>query len=279
MRFFNFSKTREGESAEKPLISGTDAPIPDFPKVNMSDSFFASIVNLIPACQWKTDREHPEGFRGGKVLTYQKVSESRNHQEVKSQYLFTQWLKAVKIDYPESCKDEWSWLASAWVLFIEYANLVWDSPISGTDYRKGLMWGMVDLFRHGFREVKGFSDSSLISFTVDETELTSPCGHESITLTMSEILKLFPGEHKPKDDVEDNLSTIIPANEETVIDYVSSAVSWKKPADRVCYVCGGSNLWESAAGNIICETCHPPPCEEKVLRRIPVITGKDQPSG
>lgn len=265
MRFFNFSSAREGKLTEKLTIPVPEVSLIDFPKVNISDSFFVSIVKLIPVSHRETEEEYPERFRGDEL----------KNKKVRIENLFTQWLKAVKTDYHESCRDKWSWLASAWVLFIEYANLVWDSPISGTDYRKGLMWGMVDLFWLGFREVKGFSDSSLISFTADEAELTSPCGHE----TMSEILKLFPGEHKPKDDVVDNLSTIILANEETVIDYVSNAASWKKPANMVCYVCGGSNLWESTAGNIICETCHPPPCEDKVLRRIPVIAGKDRPSG
>ncbi len=67
-----------------------------------------------------------------------------------TELLFRRWLKSVKTHYPEQCTDKQAWLLASWILFTEYGNLIWDSPISGTEYRKAVMMNLVDRFKQGF---------------------------------------------------------------------------------------------------------------------------------
>ena len=127
----------EGESVNFLLSEGyigqeTTDPIPDFPPVRISDPFFRKISGFIPV-----------------AATMQKAGSTQD-EHLETESLFKRWLKAVKSHYPEECTDKQAWLLASWILFAEYGNLIWDSPISGTEYRKAVMMNLVDKFQQEF---------------------------------------------------------------------------------------------------------------------------------
>lgn len=132
----------EGESVNFLLSEGyigheTTDPIPDFPPVRISDPFFREIAGLIPLSP-----------------TTQAVDNIQDEPH-ETEILFRRWLKAVKAHYPEQCTDKQAWLLASWILFTEYGNLIWDSPISGTEYRKAVIGGLVDRFQQAFQNLRG----------------------------------------------------------------------------------------------------------------------------
>lgn len=46
----------------------------------------------------------------------------------------------------------------------------------------------------------------------------------------------------------------------------SSKPFWQKESGE-CYVCGGSEAWESTYGVLVCTRCHPPAAENLVKKR------------
>jgi hypothetical protein len=56
--------------------------------------------------------------------------------------------------------------------------------------------------------------------------------------------------------------------------YDPDGIPYIKPAHLPCYTCGSPELWESKSGVIICCVCHPPVCEDDILRRWNVFDVK-----
>ena len=86
----------------------------------------------------------------------------------------------------------------------------------------------------------------------------------------NELDKKINSENDTPDDVVRGATVIEDKDGKIYLVYDPNAIPWKKPLDRPCFNCGGTVLWESKSGNIVCETCHPPPEEEAVERRIQV---------
>lgn len=129
-----------GESVNFLLSEGyigqeTIDPIPDFPQVKIIDSFFKEIAGLIPPAPTLT--------------------EETETKEPEIESLYNCWVEAVKAHYPDLCTDKQSWLMASWILFLEYGNMIWDSPISGTEYRKAVMMNIVDRFKQAFNNLQG----------------------------------------------------------------------------------------------------------------------------
>jgi len=108
--------------------------LPEFPNVKMTDKFFKEISGLIP------------------------VKPSEDQTLFESETIFRKWLQAVRTHYPKICKDKKQWLLASWILFVEYGNMIWDSPISGTEYRKGTMRNLVDRFNQAFQKAQEIND-------------------------------------------------------------------------------------------------------------------------
>jgi hypothetical protein len=105
------------------------------PRVEISDSFHGAIFHIIP---WRPD-------------------EPATDDEVSNGWepIFRQWLNLVKRHYPDESRTHWNWLAAAWVLFLEFGNIIYQSGISKTEYRVTVFNWMVERFGQAFQTLGG----------------------------------------------------------------------------------------------------------------------------
>jgi len=122
-------------------IQETTDPIPDFPTVNITDSFFAEISELIPAAAPTSTQEEAHGIE----LTFRNL------------------LKAVKKQYPTDCSTKNQWVLTTWLILVDYSNTIWDSEPAGTEYRKLVIGGLVDRFQQAFQNLRaGIANDEVI---------------------------------------------------------------------------------------------------------------------
>lgn len=98
-------------------------------KVKLTDTLSRDISALIPPTAPTSTQEADHGI----------------------EFIFRTLLRAVKKIYPTDCRNKKLWVLTTWIILVEFANPILDS---GTEYRKAVIWELVDRFKQAFKTLQ-----------------------------------------------------------------------------------------------------------------------------